>query len=110
ATAGPLAFGTNITNNGKVITIAGPTNTAISGVISGGGGVTKVETGTLTLTGSNTFTGNLFGKSGTVVVDANGVVNTAGSYISIGLNGSDGATLTLKGNGALTTTSDFNAG
>src|SRR5205807_1748478 len=50
------------------------------------------------------------GKGGTVVVDSNGAVNTAGSFISIGQNGSDNATLLLKGTGSLTTTSDFNVG
>ena len=42
----------------------------ISGVISGtGGSLTKVGSGTLTLTGDNTFTGTLTVTLGTVILD-----------------------------------------
>jgi autotransporter-associated beta strand protein len=110
AAAGSLSFNTNITNGGKLLTVAGAANTTIAGSVYGSGGLTKTDNGTLTLAATNAFTGNLFGKGGTVIVGSGAAVNTGSSYISIGQSGSDVATLTLKGNGTLTNTSDFNVG
>jgi autotransporter-associated beta strand protein len=70
----------------------------------------KTGTNTLTLTGSNTFSGNLFANAGTVVIDSGGSANNITSWVSIGQQNTDNATLTLKGTGSLATTFDFNVG
>jgi autotransporter-associated beta strand protein len=68
----------------------------ISGVISGEGNLTKVGSGTLTLTGDNTFTGTLTVTVGTVILDdADGDTGTVLS---------DSASVTV--NGGTVTVSD----
>ncbi len=105
-----MTFSQNITNGGSLVTVTGPANTAISGQISGGGGLTMTGSAVLTLTGVNTFTGNVFADNGTVVVSSGGVINNGGNYSSIGRLGSDNAILTLMGTGAFTNAADFNVG
>jgi autotransporter-associated beta strand protein len=89
----------------------GPGATAsLGGVISGAAAnFNKLDSGTLILTARETFTGNLFVHGGTVVIDTGGsITNTV--FNSIGLNATDNGTLTLRGTGSLSTTSDFNVG
>lgn len=83
---------------------------SLGGVISGAGAsFNKSDNGTLILTARETFTGNLFIHGGTVVIDSGGSL-TNGSFEDVGQNGTDAATLTLRGTGSLLTTSDFNVG
>jgi autotransporter-associated beta strand protein len=70
ATSGNLVFGGAIANGGFLLTIGGNSNTTVSGIISGTGGLTKNGTGTLTFTGAaaNTFTGTTTVNAGTLVL------------------------------------------
>jgi autotransporter-associated beta strand protein len=70
ATSGNLAFGGNISNGGFLLTIGGNSNTTITGILSGTGGLTKTGTGTLTFSGANanTFTGTTTINDGTLVL------------------------------------------
>ena len=86
------------------------TNTTFVGSLQGALGLTTTGNGTLTLTGSNTFTGVLYARAGTLVLTNAASINTGGSYEDVAQLGSDTATLTLAGNSSLTTTSDFNVG
>jgi fibronectin-binding autotransporter adhesin len=57
--------------NGGTIDVTGSNNLTVSGVISqavGGNGITKTNTGTLTLSGANTYTGPTNISGGTLVV------------------------------------------
>ena len=62
AASGNLAFGGNINNAGFLLTVSGASNTTVSGVISGSGGLTKNGAGTLTIGGANTYTGATTGN------------------------------------------------
>jgi fibronectin-binding autotransporter adhesin len=62
------------------------TNTTYSGVLSGGGSLTKIGSGTLTLAGANTFSGNTLIGSGTLAVGnaaalQNSVLDTSGGGV-----------------------------
>ena len=76
----------------------------LSAVIGGAGSLTKAGTNTLTLTGANTFTGDVSIISGTVIVDNRyGAVAGAGglgdSSVARNINIVDGATLQAGGAG-----------
>lgn len=90
------------------LTVNNSANTTFSGNLLGALTLTKTGNGLLTLPGSNNFTGNLFAKAGAVTVDSGRL--TANNFVSIGLNGSDSATFTLKGNANTTVNNDFNVG
>lgn len=90
------------------LTVNNSSNTTYVGNISGALGLTKTGPSDLTMTGSNSISGNVFVSLGTLILDS-GYINS-GTYSSIGHGGSDNGTLTLKGTANFTTTSDFNAG
>lgn len=74
----------NIVSAG-LLTIGGAGDTNITSVISGAGGLTKTDTGTLTLTGANTYTGVTTIAEGTVIantLDASGGSSSLGNAAS----------------------------
>jgi len=83
---------------------------SLGGVISGATPTfNKSDAGTLVLTAKETITGDVFIHNGTLVIDSGGSI-TNGSYHDVGQNGTDTATMVLRGTGAFGTTSDFNVG
>ncbi len=68
--AGTLNLGGTLATNGNTVTVDGSGRTAMSGVISGTGSVTKNDQSTLVLSGNNTFTGNLNLNAGEVQLGA----------------------------------------
>jgi len=141
--SGLLTLSGNIshTNSANPLTFSGSGNTLVSGVMSGTGSNVygKTGTGTLTLTGNNTFTGLLSATSGTVSISSIGNVGQAsaagaGTTINIGGTATNGillytgsaatsnktinlstgsatysSTITQNGTGLLKFTSDFTA-
>jgi autotransporter-associated beta strand protein len=114
---GSLQINNNTTNavrpfsltGASVIGVAAGANARFGGVFSGSGGLTKVDDGTLTLAGVNTYAGNTFVRAGTLVVDSGGVINVSATvYSSIGQLAGDNGTLTLKGTGIFNEGFDFN--
>jgi autotransporter-associated beta strand protein len=80
AASGNLAFGQNITNNGNLLTVLGSSNTTISGVISGTGGLTKNGTGTVTLANVCSYSGLTAVNAGSVIFSGAGTSSLAGGF------------------------------
>ena len=128
AASNNLTFAGNVTNAGSRLTVDGAGNTTIGGVVSGSGGLTKTGTGTLVLSGANTYeggtlvsAGQLSGDSasiqGNVTNNASLVFNqtTTGTYAGV-ISGSGSLTknaagvLTLSGSNTYTGGTTVNAG
>jgi len=92
-TIGSLAGGGSVLLDAATLTTGGDgTSTTFSGTISGAGGIVhKAGAGTMTLSGANTFTGNLFVDAGTVLVSGSltGLtrVNSGGTLSGTGTTG-----------------------
>jgi autotransporter-associated beta strand protein len=92
-----LASGADITHNVALTGTGGVFNTtaatSVSGAIGGTGGLWKNGTGTLTLTGVNTYAGNTNVEAGKLVVNG-----SLASSVRILKNGTLGGTVTIAGN------------
>jgi autotransporter-associated beta strand protein len=115
----------SITDNNNVLTIDGAGTTIINGVMgSGSGGIKKIGTGTLTLSGSNTYTGVTTISNGTLKLGANGggtntplgtttngtVVNSGGTLDLAGFTLGTSEALTLNGTGVSNSGALMNSG
>ncbi|MBZ9806239.1 autotransporter-associated beta strand repeat-containing protein, partial [Mesorhizobium sp. ES1-6] len=103
AVAGSLATPT-VTNNGTLAFNLN-SNYSFGSAISGTGGVNKLGTGTTTLTGTNTFTGQTNVNAGTLLIDGNqsaasGPTNVA-SGATLGGSGIIGGSVTVADGGTL---------
>src|SRR5262249_5154289 len=91
-------FGTT----GGPLTVGNATSTTFDGVISGVGRLTKVGTGTLTLTAPNTYTGPTNVNGGTLLVNgsitSNTIVNNGGT---LGGTGAVAGTVGVSSGGKL---------
>lgn len=108
--------GTAITLGINTLTVGGAGNTTFAGSIGGTGGIVKQGTGTLTLGGANTFTGDVTINAGTLALGAGGSLASgfdlwlagAGTEFDIsapatnqtigGLSGAAGSVITLGAN------------
>jgi len=102
AGAGILTIGTGgIVTTGGTFQAGGSGATSVTGIISGTGGVTKIGTGTLTLSGSNSFSNGLTIKAGEVdgstSVNAFGGTGTGTITLGDSAGGSNNANMGLFG-------------
>ena len=101
AAGGNITVASTVTDNGAALTVGGANNTAITGVISGTGNLTKADNGTLTLSASgNSLSGNLGVIGGTVNIT--GGSTTFGTSLSYTGYRTNNGTLNVSG-GSLTT-------
>ena len=110
AASGNLTIAGNITNSGYTLTIDGANATTVSGSISGVGGLTKIGTGTATLTAADSFNGSTLVNAGTLLLSGGSISNSAvtvGTNATFGGVGSAGA-VTVNGGGTLTATGALN--
>ena len=98
-----LALQNNAASPAAVALTVGGNNasTTYAGVLSGAGSLTKVGTGTLTLTGTNTYSGITSINAGTLSIDSTAIIGNT-SAITIGA-GTVGGSLALTGSGQTTT-------
>jgi autotransporter-associated beta strand protein len=109
--AAPFTVSGNIDNGANLLTIDGTGNTAISGIIGSGaivtGGLTKLGTGTLTLSGANLQTGTTSVTAGTVKLSGAGTLGLPGSTVAINtgslvdLNGTNQSMIFAAGSGTV---------
>lgn len=84
--AGQLAVTGNVALGTSNLNVNGTGNTAVSGVISGSGSLTKDGSGTLALSNTNTFAGATTINSGTLIAQATNVIDNA-ALLTIGAAG-----------------------
>ncbi len=70
STNNKLTFAGNISAGANPLAFAGADRVIVNGIVSGSGTVTKQDTGTLTLSGANTFNGPLAVNAGTIIVSS----------------------------------------
>lgn len=101
SSSGSTTFASNLYLNGNTAAFSGSGNFSISGIASGSGGISKSGSGSLILSGANTFTGTASISAGVMETIVNNVLADSAS-ISI-----SGGNLIIGGNdtvGALTAT------
>lgn len=89
-------------------------NDTISGVVSGsGGGLLKIGSGTLTLTGANDYTGTTTVSDGVLLINGNQSAatgaTTVNSLATLGGNGTIGGSVTVADNGHLAPGADLSS-
>lgn len=80
----------NVVNSGDIL--------ELSGVISGLQGISKINSGTLTLSGANTFGGQVQIQEGAVKITFDGALGAGDGTLATGTVVSDGAELAIFGN------------
>ena len=108
SSTGTLTISGGVTNGGFLLTTAGAGNITLSGIVSGTGGLTQTGTGTLLLTGANTYTGATTVSAGTLQVGNGTSGSISNSSVSVVASG---ATMTFdEANGSTYSGNIANAG
>ena len=107
ANAFTLTIAGNLDNGGHLLTINGQNGNApekFNGAVTGGGGLTLVSNADVTLSGTNTYSGNTIVSGGKLIINTNGsIANTPSIALSSGttFDISAAAPFTLSGSQTL---------
>jgi autotransporter-associated beta strand protein len=97
AAAGDLILDQNVDNGGNLLTVSdGGHNTTLNGAISDSGGLTKAGSGSLTLGGASSYTGNTTVNGGAITVNSSGSISTTTGEVIVG-NAATNAILNITG-------------
>jgi autotransporter-associated beta strand protein len=104
--AATLALNGALATNGHTLSVEGTGNASLAGVISGTGSLAKLESGTLSLGGDNTFSGGVTLTGGTLSVSHNNALGTgtltlAGGTLASSAANTVGNTIALQANSGL---------
>lgn len=106
--------GGNVTLGAATLTVGDGNSTSFAGVISGTGGLTKQGAGTLTLSGTNTFTGLTTISAGTLATsgaeklsDSTALVVASGATLTLGGNETIGSLADVSGSGGAVAVGSF---
>ncbi len=75
--SGVMTVSGSVNNSGNLLTLAGSGTSLISGVVSGGGGLTMSGLGLMTLNAADTYTGATTVNAGTLAIGSLGSLNTS---------------------------------
>jgi len=114
---GSIQYNGSTTNNVRAFTlpvastidVSGNNTVRLGGPLNAAGVFYKADTGTLILAHNDPLVGSVFLHGGTTIIDTGGAVTNA-NYDDVGQDTNDSATLTIRGTGSFSTTSDFNLG
>ena len=84
AGSGTPNFGVLMGGGGGTFDVSGSNTLTIPGAVSGSGTLTKIDTGTLTLSGPNTYTGNTIISQGTLIANNATALGAASNAIILG--------------------------
>ena len=90
--------GITVNSAGGTFDVMPSTTLTYGGIITGTGPLTKVDTGTLSLTGASTFTGNVTVAVGTLIMDgaAGGAANLGTGNLVVGASSGDNGTIIIQ--------------
>ncbi|MDX2081353.1 MAG: autotransporter domain-containing protein [Terrimicrobiaceae bacterium] len=100
-TIGSLAGAGSVTLNATLTAGSNNSSTTFSGNSTGSGGLIKTGNGTLTLSGSNSYTGGTTVRNGSLVVSSNGSITHSSANLTVGEASGQSATMSVGSSGSL---------
>ncbi|MDW8039335.1 MAG: autotransporter-associated beta strand repeat-containing protein, partial [Thermoguttaceae bacterium] len=95
ASATGISLSGNVDLSTRTLYLRGTGSATLSGTVSGSGSITKLDTGTWTLSGNNTYTGATTVSAGTLLLGHPNALGTATSTVQLGDTGTGNNNIAL---------------